>query len=317
MPAAFVAIALIVAQASSGHYGLAMVRPVSIDGAYRAASVTGAPFVSIPIPPIPQKVGVGVHEVEDLGPRISAVSAAVVDVDSGAVLFGKQPYVVRPLASITKLVTALAIVRDRPDWDAHIEVVPSDIPPEGHTVFRPGDRVVFRDLFTAMLVRSDNGAARALARGHEAVEGWFSGAAAQVARGLGTFSLRVAEPTGLAPENRGTAVDAARLLIAAMDNREIADRLRMPQATITVERPAPTVLSIQSTNLLLRGPPSAFRIIGGKTGYLDESGYNLAFAVERDGHAVVIVTLGSASYDDRFRDARLLADWTFQNYRWP
>lgn len=319
MSPALIAILLIAAQASSGHPMLAMVRPIAFHAADdRAVSTasTSAVSVAIPIPAIPQKMGSGLQEVEVLGPEISAASAVVVDVASGAVLFGKRPYGVRPLASVTKLLTALTVVRDRPDWDARIAVIPADIPPEGHTVLRPGDVVTMRDLFTAMLVRSDNGAARAFVRGHEAVEGWFADAAAQTARAIGLFSLHIVEPTGLAPDNRGTAVDVARLLSAAMEERAIAAQLQMPQAKITVARPAPTVLPIQSTNLLLRDPSSAFRVLGGKTGYLDESGYNLAIIVERGGHEAVIVVLGSASQDDRFRDVERLAEWTFGNYRW-
>jgi len=317
MPTAFIAILLIVAQASSGHPMLAMVRPmVASTSDIRAASMVSTLVVPIPIPVIPKKIGSGLREVEVLGPEISAASAAVIDGASGAVLFGKQPYVVRPLASITKLATALTVVRDRPDWDARIAVIPADIPPEGHTVLRAGDVVTMRDLFTAMLVRSDNGAARAFVRGHEAVEGWFAGAAAQTARAVGLFSLRIVDPTGLAPENRGTAVDVARLLSAAMEEREIAARLQMPQAKITAERPTPSVIPIQSTNLLLHETSSVFRVLGGKTGYLDESGYNLALVVERGGNRVVIVVLGSASQDDRFRDAERLAEWTFKNYEW-
>ncbi|MDP3771043.1 MAG: serine hydrolase, partial [bacterium] len=306
-------------QASSSHYALGIVRPATGGTiGYRAASAVPAPpaLVAVPIPPIPQKVGSGLRGVEVLGPEISAVSAAVIDTDSGAVLFGKQPYVVRPLASITKLVTALTVVGDQPDWGARVEIIPSDIPAEGHTILRPGDFVTMRDLFTAMLVRSDNGAARALVRGHEAMEGWFRDAAAQTVRAIGLFALRVVEPTGLASENRGTAVDVARLLAVAREHREIARRLQMPQAMIMVGRKASTALSIVSTNLLLLDTPKAFRVIGGKTGYLDESGYNLALVVEHNGNEVVVVVLGSATHDDRFRDAERLAEWTFRNYEW-
>ena len=102
-----------------------------------------------------------------------------------------------------------------------------------------------------------------------------------------------------------------------MREEGIAERLRMTSATIAVQRKGAVRIPIRSTNLLLRdGMPHAFDVRGGKTGYLDESGYNLVLAVERDGHEAIIVVLGSASADDRFRDARVLADWTFKNYEW-
>ncbi|MDO8599663.1 MAG: serine hydrolase [bacterium] len=301
MNAVLVAVLLIAAQASSGSYTLATLRPAA----------------EVAMPPIPQKRGARLGEMEELGPIITAQSAVVIDVASGAVLFGKQPYVVRPLASITKLLTALTVVSVSPDWGASLEVGAADIPPEGHTVFQPGDRATAEDLFTAMLVRSDNGAARTLVRGVGTAEGWFPIAAAARAHRVGLSSLRVSEPSGLAVENRGTAVDAARLLRAAMAERIIAERLRMSRATITVVRRTPTRIPITSTNMLLRdGIAHAFDVQGGKTGYLDESGYNLALSVARGGHEVIVVVLGSAGHEERFRDARLLADWTFQNYVW-
>lgn len=301
MNAALVVVLLMAAQASSGSYTLATLRPAA----------------EMVFPSIPQKRGAGLSEVEELGPIITAQSAVVIDAASGAMLFGKQPYVVRPFASITKLVGALTVVGVGPDWDASIEVVATDIPPEGHTVLQPGDRATVRDLFTAMLVRSDNGAAHALVRGVGTTDGWFPIAAAARAQRAGLLSLRISEPSGLAVENRGTAVDAARLLRAAMAERLIAERLRMSMATITVVRRTPVQIPITSTNTLLRdGIAHAFDVQGGKTGYLDESGYNFALSVARDGHEVIVVVLGSAGNSERFRDARVLADWTFQQYVW-
>lgn len=334
MNAAFVAVLLIVAQASSGNYALATLRP-AVGGApaYRTAAMVDvvASEAAIPAPPIPQKIGSGLREAEELGPLITASAAAVLDTASGVVLFGKHPYAARPLASITKLLTALTIVRQRPRWDEFVCVEPRDVPVdpvERHTVLAPGDCTTISDLLTAALVRSDNVAANALARLHFAKRnvGEFLAEMQSTARALGLPSLRVVDPAGLSPENRGTAVDAARLLAAAIREGEIAERLLMPRATITVQREekrTPGVFSatvripIQSTNTLLRdGASHAFGVRGGKTGYLDESGYNLALATTRGGHEVIIVVLGSTGNEERFRDARALADWTFRNYVW-
>ncbi len=318
MNPALIAVFLVAAQASSGHYALAALRPSESSeslATYRAAAPASA--VAIPIPQLPQKIGTAIGAVEELGPVITAESAVVIDGASGAVLFGKRPYTVRPLASITKLIGALTVVRDEPDFTALIEVIPNDIPEEGHTILRPGDTVTSADLLTAMLVRSDNGAARALVRGHEALEGVFPEIAERVARSVGAPTVRFKDPAGLSPENVGTAIDAARVLRAALEDQAIATRLRMDRATIDAHQPQRRALSVVTTNRLLRdGVAHAFRITGGKTGYLDESGYNLALAVERGGHEVIVVILGSTSDDDRFRDARVLADWTFKNYEW-
>jgi|GEM_PF-1051757 len=333
MSIAFVTALLIAAQATSGNYALAMLHPaVGGTAAYRIAGTsTATSAIPVPPPPIPQKVGAALGRVEELGPEITAQAAAVIDAASGVVLFGKRPYAVRPLASITKLVSALTVVRQRPQWDALVRVESGDVPAdpvERHTVFAPGDRVTVGDLLTAALVRSDNVAVRALARSiaQEQHSDMFLAEMQSTVRALGLPSLRVADPAGLSPENRGTAVDAARLLRAAIREEEIAERLQMPRATITVQREkkkTPGVFSatvripIQSTNVLLRdGVSHAFDVRGGKTGYLDESGYNLALAVARDGREVIVVVFGSAGNEERFRDARVLADWTFKNFVW-
>lgn len=267
---------------------------------------------------LPAKLGAAIGAVEELGPLISAESAAVLDLESGVVLWGKRPYAVRPIASITKLATALTIIRDRPALDTVVEIVPEDIPEEGHTVLHAGDRVTMGDLLTAMLVYSDNAAARAFVRGHEALEGWFFTGVAQITRALGFTSLHVTDPAGLSPENVGHAVDVARLLSEALQEPTIRQRLLRPRATIVIERNGARIRrEIRSTNqLLLDSATHTFAIVGGKTGYLDESGYNLVIAAERDGHRITIALLGSTGHDDRFRDARVLADWVFRNYEW-
>lgn len=267
---------------------------------------------------LPSKIGAAIGAVEELGPVITAESAVVLDAQSGAVLWGKRPYAVRPLASITKLATALTIVRDGPALDAIVEVTAEDIPEEGHTVLQAGDRVTMGDLLTAMLVYSDNAAARVFVRGHEALEGWFFTGVAQTTRALGITSLHVADPAGLNPENAGHAVDVARLLDEALQEPTIRQRLLRPRAMIAIERNGARIRrEIRSTNqLLLDNAMHTFAVIGGKTGYLDESGYNLVMAAERDGHRITIALLGSTANDDRFRDARVLADWVFRNYVW-
>ncbi len=318
MNVVLLAVLFIAVQASAPHTMLANIQVATVTTP-EASIITATA-------PIPTKVGTAIGAVEELGPVITAESAVVIDVASGTVLWGKRPYAVRSLASITKLLTAFTAVRQRPRWDESVLIETADVPAdptERHTVLAVGDRVIVGDLLTAALVRSDNVAANALARHLEALEGWFLAEMRSTASSLGVPSPHIVDPAGLSPENRGTAIDVVRLLAAAMREDEIARRLRMPNATITVQRPKKTSgffsvrIPIQATNLLLGdGIPHAFRIAGGKTGYLDESGYNLALAVERDGHKVVIVVLGSASHDDRFRDTRLLADWTFRNYVW-
>ncbi|MBI4142408.1 D-alanyl-D-alanine carboxypeptidase [Candidatus Uhrbacteria bacterium] len=298
MSAAFLAALLLAAQAWSAHPAIAEVRLAS------------------PVPPvIPVKRSVVPTAREELGPIVSAASAVAMDAETGAILFGKRGADVRPLASITKLVTAM-VVADAGVWDHVIAIDPDDIPAEGHTVFTAGDRVSVRDLFATLLVGSDNGAARALARGIGGGTEEFLARMQVVAASAGP-TFRIADPAGLLPGNIASAVDVARLARLAFARPEIRAYATRPSVTVNGRRHGRERLLVRATNVLVRdGIRTSFRIVGAKTGYIDESGYNLTFDVVRDGHRVIVVALGSPTSDDRFRDARVLADWTFRNYVW-
>jgi D-alanyl-D-alanine carboxypeptidase len=247
-----------------------------------------------------------------LGPDIKAASAVVVDVPALEKRFGKRPHAVRSLASTIKLLTALVVVGER-EMAAIVTVEEDDIPQEGHTRLRKGDQVSVDQLLTAMLVASDNGAARALARSHDG--GWKSmqRVMQRYAREAGAGTVTVADPAGLDPETRGSAVDVARLLIAAQQSAPIRSRLQLPNATLIISGPNERLERIVSTNALLGdAPPRTFSPMGGKTGSLDEAGFNLAQIVERDRQEFAIVVLGSTSHWDRFLDVRRLAAWALR-----
>ncbi|MDO8425755.1 MAG: serine hydrolase [bacterium] len=263
-------------------------------------------------PQIPVRKLAATDEAMELGPELTAASAAVIDVASGAVLWGKQPYLVRPLASVTKVLTAIAYEDTGPTL---ITILAEDIPREGHTVLRPGDQVTTRDALAAMLVYSDNAAARALARTDDAHA--TDDVLAAAARRLGLRSFRIADPAGLESANRGTAIDAARLLIAAAARPVLRELLGTARVTIDAHRPDRRAIAVTTTNVLLtdnRAHP--YELLGGKTGYLDEAGYNFVAIVARDGHAIAVAILGATTHPDRFRDAGVLADWIFDAFSW-
>ena len=94
----------------------------------------------------------------------TARSAFVADWDTGNVLYEKNPDQPLPVASITKLMTALVTLDAKPNWDAVVQVLPTDEPPGGVPYLIPGEHVTVRDLFNLSLVASSNGATEALSR---------------------------------------------------------------------------------------------------------------------------------------------------------
>jgi len=263
----------------------------------------------------PAKV-VALNGRESLGLKVVATHAYVQDQVSGSVLFAKNEHEQLPLASITKLMTACVLRVRGLDWNARVTV--TNVNDGGGTsYFLPGDVVTVRDLWQAMLIGSSNTAATTLvAQSGLSLESFVAQMNTQAAA-LGMTRTHFFDPVGLSPNNVSTAYDVAILVKAVFVDSEIAATTVLPSFKMTTAKGV--VRTILSTDKLLNSfvnkPP--YRIIGGKTGYITESGYNLALSIEHVGAApVVVVVMGSSSDASRFQDAKGLAYWAFTNYRW-
>ena len=134
------------------------------------------------------------------------------------------------------------------------------------------------------------------------------------ARELGMNDTHFAEPTGLSPKNTSTALDAAKLLTYAAGNELLASVTGQGIDSIIVY-PRGVTRRIVSTNQLIG---SIVKVLAGKTGYLEESLYNLANVIKlKNGHEIVVVTLGSLSSESRFQDNKILSIWAEKTWQWP
>jgi len=252
--------------------------------------------------------------VESLGIELTAVSAIAIDAETGEVLFQKNQDKVWPTASLAKLMTALQVADRGISGEAQIALEESDEGEGGIPYFIPGERVSEQELFQAMLVGSANSAAVALARGSGSIAE-FVIAMNERARALGLSATHFVDPTGLDPRNVSTARNVA--LLARVAFAEEALRTAASASSVTVHPAGGSPREIRSTNALLSGflnkPPYA--IVAGKTGHLDESRYNLALELRRDGRNVIIVILGSETAERRFQEAKALAAWLFNDFR--
>jgi D-alanyl-D-alanine endopeptidase (penicillin-binding protein 7) len=252
--------------------------------------------------------------VQSLGVELTAVSAIAVDAETGEVLFQKNPDMVWPTASLTKLMTALQLRSRGIPGAEQLKLESSDEGEGGIPYFIPGEEVSEQELFQAMLVGSANSAATALARSSGGIEA-FIAAMNDRARALGLSSTHFVDPTGLNPENVSTARNMAILARAAFADEVVQEAASAP--VVTVHPAAGSAREIRSTNALLSGflnnPP--YRIIAGKTGHLDESRYNLALELERGGRRVTIVLFGSETAERRFQEAKAVAAWLFNDLR--
>ncbi|NUM25046.1 MAG: D-alanyl-D-alanine carboxypeptidase [Candidatus Buchananbacteria bacterium] len=251
------------------------------------------------------------------GLKTTAKSILVIDSKSGAALYDKNSAAITPIASITKLLTALVVVDHQPDWNKVVEVKTKDQREGGQVYLLPGEQVTTKDLFAIMLVGSANEAALALADSLELTD--FAAAMNSKAAELGMINSYFVEPSGIDPRNTSTAADLLKLANAAFNNPTITEALTAQRYEFTVinnNRPS----AAKSTNQLLSSflNRDSFDIVGAKTGYLDEAGYCLVMKIKTaDSVELLVALLGAQTIDDRWQEAKGLVDWVLNNYQWP
>lgn len=243
---------------------------------------------------------------------VRAKAALVLNLQSGEVLYQKNPTMQLPIASLTKLMTTLTFLNMNPDLDRVVTMTRKDVIGASWTQFRAGEKVVVRDLLYAALISSDNAAARAIARASDLPSQEFAKRMNQMAVSLGMTNSHFADPTGLSPENVSTVVDCAALLWSASKNEIMAKIMPIPEYQFSTDRRQHQLIT---TNRLLKTPtPALWEIVGGKTGYIHQSGYCLVTRARNSmGEDVVAVVLGGVSSAARFADMRRLLLWGLQN----
>lgn len=254
---------------------------------------------------------------DSLGVVTSARSVLVVDRETGLTLYAKNPDEVRPVGSISKLMTALIFLQKAPDLGAAASVFGEDYRPGGRVYLAANDPVTAADLLRASLVGSDNTATMSLVRISGMSEADFVSQMNARAAELGMVATVFHDPTGLSPRNVSSAGDIVRLLEAVQSQPEIAATIIMPEVTIT--QGSGRAVIIPSTDELLTSfinqPP--FAMLGGKTGYLPEAGYGIGVGVRHEGDGdVFIVLLGSDTKDTRVQEVKGLASWVYRVFEW-
>lgn len=240
-----------------------------------------------------------------------AAPAAVLETMDGETLWSRDADEQRPMASTTKIMTAVVVLEQVRDLDETL-TVPAGAPSVGESSagIRAGERLTVRELLEAMLIHSANEAAETLAiRVGGSVDGFVALMNRKAAR-LGLMNTRYANPHGLDEAGHHTsAADLATLAEYAM-RKPLFRRIVGTRAT-RIPAPWGTRL-IETSNKLLGSFDGADGI---KTGWTDGAGYCLVASAERDGVELVAVVLGTRHEDDRFTQAAKLLEWGFAHYR--
>jgi len=257
------------------------------------------------------------EESKSLGIVTTARAALVFDEATGSILFEKDSREKLSLASLTKLMTALVFLETNPDWDRKINLNKADEKEGGIFYARAPEEVKIKDLFNMMLVGSVNNAAMAITRSTGMGEDEFVAKMNEKAKALNLEDTFFVDPTGLLTGNMGTAYDVAKMLSYALENDKIKEAVLRKRYVFSPGR-SQKVYYVKSTDELLWSflNESPYEIVGGKTGYIEEAGYNLAVEFEKDEHKIIVVVLGSATAGNRFQEVKGLTVWAFENYNW-
>ena len=242
-------------------------------------------------------------------PYLNLKSAILVNYSNGEVLYTRNADTPRPIASITKLVTAMVLLDQGLDLQATQTITRDDARRSSKSRLKIGDELTLIDLLYASLLNSDNRAARALAR---AACGSIDKCVKEMnfkMKKLGLKNTVFVEPTGLDSRNVSTAHEVARILHYAYDYALIADITSKETKLCDVVNRKNKHLRMANTNLIVH---SKYTVLGGKTGYIRAAGYCLATLVEgKKGERLTCVVLGVPGDRLRFKEARRLVDWGF------
>jgi len=245
-------------------------------------------------------------------PIISAPSAVVIDAQSGQILFKKNADQERPIASITKLVTAYTYLKKTNyDLERKITFLKSDVRNGGKRNIYQGEIGTARDYLNMALIASDNSAATVLARAGDFLEN-FSQETGEILAQLNLTHTSLKEPTGLSDQNISTALETARLAQLVFKEREMVD-IAGKDSYIFSPLYSNRKRLIKTTDRLLG--TELFNVVAGKTGYTKEAGYNFVLKAGNNvGKEIIITILGAPTSRDRFQDAKALAWWVFANF---
>ena len=236
--------------------------------------------------------------------RIRSAAAMIFNPATDEVLWASNALEPRPIASITKVMTALVLLDDQRDLTRDVVLSGRDVRRASTTHVRHRERVTLDDLLHLALVASDNAAARAIARASPGGTSGFVERMNRKAAELGLDSTRFVDPSGLDERNVSSPYDVARLVAAAMDEPSLARVMAKPSHRFRAGRRS---VAVRNTNRLVR---EGRVVVGGKTGFIREAGYCLAAVAESPGGTpLVIVVLGARSNAERFAEVRRLVAW--------
>jgi D-alanyl-D-alanine endopeptidase (penicillin-binding protein 7) len=239
-------------------------------------------------------------------PRLGSSAVLVRAEGSEAALLARQADVASPIASITKLMTALVILDARQPMEETLRITADDADLEKTNAsrLRVGTELSRSDLLHLALMSSENRAAHALGRNYPGGLPAVVQAMNAKAAALGMHNARFVEPTGLSSDNVASPADLALLVEAAAREPLIREYSTDPSHDVRIGR---RNLAFHNTDALVHS--SSWDVVVQKTGYISEAGRCLVIKAVIHGRAVVMVLLNSWGKNTRVADAVRIRRW--------
>lgn len=249
------------------------------------------------------------ENTDKAGFDVSAVSAILIEADTGTVLFSKNEKEHRQIASTTKIMTAL-LTLEAGEPDKEFQVDSAAIKVEGTSMgLRDGDKVTRRALCYGMLLPSGNDAANAAAVNISGSKTAFAKLMNSKAKEIGMTDTNFVTPSGLDADGQySCAYDLALLAREAMNNKDFAEICALSKAKVAFGNPVSERWLVNSNKLLT----SYDGCIGVKTGFTDSARRTLVSCAERDGIKLIAVTLNAP---DDWSDHTKMLDYGFEKVK--
>jgi D-alanyl-D-alanine endopeptidase (penicillin-binding protein 7) len=241
-----------------------------------------------------------------LFPKLKSSSVLIIDQSDSTVLYSRHSDVPAPIASITKLMTALVVLDAKQPLDEPIAITVAEtyLPRSAGSRLSVGTVLSRGDLMHLALMSSENRAAHALGVNYPGGVPAIVRAMNSKAASLGMTTAHFVDPTGLSSDNVASPEDLSKLVLAASQNSHIREYSTDARHTVRVRK---HLVEFHNTDNLVANP--AWNIIVQKTGYITEAGKCLVMEAVIEGRNVVIVLLDSVGRLTRVADAKRIKTW--------
>jgi len=250
---------------------------------------------------------------KDLKPNVKSSIAMIVHQETGEIIYQKNAYTKAPIASLTKIMTAMVVLDSGINLNEEVKITSADIDRIKRTGSRIplGARLTRYELLKFALIASDNRAASALSRSYPTGQKGFIDAMNVKATQLGMFNTVFIDPTGLNKNNVSTARDLVRMAQAAYQYPEIRNLTTQSKGEINYGKRNYKIGFVNTNRLVRKGD---WDIGLSKTGFIREAGRCLVMQAMVKDDPIIMIFLDSYGKLTRFADAKRVKKWMEKNY---